>query len=357
MLASKSANRKLYLDFLRIIAILFVIYNHTNERGYYLYAFECPFYLKLLYIATAGVISVAVPIFLMISGSLLIPKQESLKDLYLKRVLRMVIVLVVFSVIQYAYWIIFEGEQLSLHFFLYYTVVGAMTPSYWYLYAYLAYLIALPLIRKLALNMSNRDFIYIFIIYFVVECVFKTLVFFSGLGEMNGFFDIPFLDKIIIYPLLGYYLEHRLGSEKYNSKGTLICIGVIVVSEVMIIIMTLHRNLPFEEFTVYDTGLYAGGFTFCLAFAIFYLVKQIFKNCDANKHKVLSWIITTLGGCTFGVYLIEVMVRGQTGWIYDKIEPIFGKYPSAWLWCISVFLIAAVIIYILRLIPGVKKIL
>ena len=78
---ANTKQRKLYLDFLRIIAIIFVIYNHTSEKGYYLYAYDSPFILKVIYIATGALIAVAVPIFFMISGSLLIPKEESIGDL------------------------------------------------------------------------------------------------------------------------------------------------------------------------------------------------------------------------------------------------------------------------------------
>ena len=70
--------RKLHYDILRIIASLCVIYNHTSERGYYLYAFPCSFILKDFYIAVAALIAVAVPIFFMISGALLLSKDEPL---------------------------------------------------------------------------------------------------------------------------------------------------------------------------------------------------------------------------------------------------------------------------------------
>ena len=277
-----SSNRKVYPDVLRIIAILFVMYMHTDENGYYLYAFNCPFVLKLIYIATTAFVSVAVPIFFMISGAFLIGKEETVKELYRKRVLRIVIVLVVFTLIQYAYHIWAYDFPLDIVYFLENTIGGSIPPSYWYLYAYLAYLISLPLIRKLALSMSNRDYRYLFIVYLIVEGLFPTLAFLLGVDEINGFFLIPFLNRVIIFPLLGYYMEHRVPEEKYNKKGVLIKVGLIIVTLIFIVAMTLYRDLPYEAFTVYDKGMYITGFTIVLDAGLFYIVKTAFKNVKSK---------------------------------------------------------------------------
>lgn len=347
--------RKIYLDVLRIIAILFVIYNHTNEKGYYLYAFDCPYVLKIIYIAFAALIAVAVPIFFMISGSLLIPKEESIKDLYRKRVLRMVIVLVVFSIIQYGYEVLFWDAEFSVKYFIKNITADNITPAYWYLYAYIAYLICLPLIRKLALHMSNKEYKYLFAIFLLVEGVLAGVMTISGLGEINSFFAIPFFNRIIIYPLLGYYMEHRVKEEKYNAKGMLKWIALMIIVLALITVMSLIRNLPYEEFTTYDKGLFVTGFTFVLDVGVFYIVKLLFKN--KNVPKPVSTIIVALGSTVFGVYLIENIVRKQTAFIYDAMSLAIGRFPAVLIWCLIVFLISAIIVYIIKLIPGIKKLL
>ncbi|MGC4017984.1 MAG: hypothetical protein QM793_01265 [Muricomes sp.] len=35
---SVEKNRKIHMDFIRIAAIFFVVFNHTNEKGYFLFA-------------------------------------------------------------------------------------------------------------------------------------------------------------------------------------------------------------------------------------------------------------------------------------------------------------------------------
>ena len=347
--------RKLYLDLLRIIAILFVIYNHTSEKGYYLYAFDCSMPFKIIYMSTGALIAVAVPIFFMISGSLLIPKEESLKDLYLKRVLRMVIVLAVFSVIQYAFNVIVNKEEFSIQFFFKNTLTDNIIPAYWYLYAYIAYLICLPFLRKLAKNMSNGEFKYLFILFLIIEGVFSLVLYVLYQGGYNSFFVIPFFNRIVIYPLLGYYMEHRVEESRYNVKGMLKWILLMIIVIALIVAMSIYRNLPYEEFTIYDKGLFTTGFTIILDVGVFYIAKMIFKQRKANKG--VSFILTALGSTVFGVYLTENIIRNYTVGVYDYLASLVGRFIAAWIWCTLVFLIGAVIIYIIKLIPGVKKIL
>lgn len=352
---ANTKQRKLYLDFLRIIAIIFVIYNHTSEKGYYLYAFDAPFLLKVIYIATGALIAVAVPIFFMISGALLIPKEESIIDVYKKRVLRMVIVLLLFSGLQYALLVINDNVELSVRYFITHITTESIVAPYWYLYAYLAYLICLPLLRKMATNMTNREFKYLFAAFLVVEGLLAAVLFIFNIGEMTAFFTIPFFNRVVVYPLLGYYMEHRMTKEQYTLKGALICIALMIAVLILIVVNTLHRNLPYEEFTTYDKGLFVTGFTMVLDAGVFYIVKLIFK--DRTAPKALEFIITALGSTVFGVYLIEDIIRSKTVVVYDAMVPYIGKFLSSWVWCVFVFLVGAVIIYIIKLIPGVKKLL
>ena len=350
-----SKDRKIYLDILRIIAILLVIYNHTSEKGYFLYAFDAPLVLRIIYIMAGALVAVAVPIFFMISGTLLIPKEESIGDLYKKRVLRMVIVLVLFSVLQYAYQVVFDGVDLSVRYFLVHTITETIIPQYWYLYTYLAYLICLPLLRKMALNMKDKEYKYLFGAFLIMEGAIAAIVFLLNVGDMTSFLAVPFFNRVIVYPLLGYYMDNKVPEEKYNSKGVLKWIGLMIIVLVFVVAMTLYRDLPYEEFTTWDKGLFTTGFTLILDAGVFYIMKFLFKGRTVKKG--LATFITAVGSTVFGIYLIENIIRDRTIFIYDFISGVLGKFLGAWLWCLIVLIIGAVIIYIVKLIPGVKKLL
>ena len=103
--------RKLNLDVLRIVACFLVIVNHTDNKmllsltpskSWFVSAF-------IFYIC-----KVAVPLFIMISGAVLLGKEESYKDLYKKRVLKTVLVILIFSFVYYIDKVRIDGAVFSL---------------------------------------------------------------------------------------------------------------------------------------------------------------------------------------------------------------------------------------------------
>lgn len=92
----------LYVEILRIFCIVFVIFNHTGSMGYvYFLNYEAgtvPYWFYMFFTAIAGI---SVPIFLMISGMLLLGKDESIGFIWKKRISKYVIILALFSLLFY----------------------------------------------------------------------------------------------------------------------------------------------------------------------------------------------------------------------------------------------------------------
>lgn len=352
-------NRKVYYDILRILAILCVIYNHTNKRGYYLYAFESALPLKIFYILMAEFVAIGVPLFFMISGALLLGKEESIGDVYKKRLLRMLIVLIVFSLIQFIHQVYIGEMQATIGSFFNNIITKSMVPSYWFLYAYLAYLIILPLLRKLVKAMSDDDFKYLIIIYLVIEGLLTIVLYLKGYKKYSDFFERPLFDRIIIFPVVGYYLENRIPDEKYNVRGIYRLIMASAITFAVFVAMTLYRNLPYEEFTTYDKGLYTCGLTLILDITVFYIIKFLF-DIKVNGTQMSSKpykFITVVGTAVFGVYLIEGNVRYYTEAVCAFMSEYIGDFPAAIAWVLIIFSISLVISLIMKIIPGLKKVL
>ena len=347
--------RKTYIDALRIVAIFGVLYNHTNRRGYYLYAFSDARICQDFYIGIATLAATAVPIFFMISGALLLPKKESLKELFQKRILKMVLVLLVFSGIQYVLLLLEECVTFSRKAVVQAVLQDGVIPSYWFLYAYIAYLLLLPILRKVAEVMSKQDYFYLFALLLLVEGFLPMVLNLAGIGGTNYFFSIPFLNPIIIYPLLGYYLEQYMKESYYNKKTNIIvglCRAVVVL---FFIAMTQWRGLPYEEFTTYDKGLYTCSFTMLLDVGIYYFVKYF----DLRKQHSMKYdqMLHSMGECAFGIYLIEQPIRERSSFIYDGLSPVIGRFPACIVWVICIFIVAYSIVAILRRIPVVRKLI
>ena len=81
--------KRLHIEALRVIACFFVIFNHSQQRGYFLfsaYPQNSPEFW--LYMALSVFCKFSVPMFFAISGALLLTKDESLSVIYKKRVFR-----------------------------------------------------------------------------------------------------------------------------------------------------------------------------------------------------------------------------------------------------------------------------
>lgn len=89
-----------YLELLRIIAVVLVIFNHIDINHFYYHNTNNIVTFAVSVLVTV-VVRINIPIFLMISGSLLLKKEESIRDIFTKRISRIFLATIVFSVVQY----------------------------------------------------------------------------------------------------------------------------------------------------------------------------------------------------------------------------------------------------------------
>jgi surface polysaccharide O-acyltransferase-like enzyme len=74
---SVKKERKVYLDLIRILAAFCVIFNHTNDNGFFLFAArEWGSFTFWGYMFFSVFCKAAVPLFLMISGALMLSREE-----------------------------------------------------------------------------------------------------------------------------------------------------------------------------------------------------------------------------------------------------------------------------------------
>lgn len=116
---SKERTHKTYLDIIRIFAILTVIFNHTNARGYIYFTTVEPksaiYWISMIF---SILCKVNVPLFFMISGVTLLGREETIQEVWNKRIVRFLIVLMLFSLLQYMIGIKFDISQCKLVDFL-----------------------------------------------------------------------------------------------------------------------------------------------------------------------------------------------------------------------------------------------
>ena len=346
--------RKLHLDLLRMIAIVLVVYNHTDRNGCFYYLQIPDSFWRLPLIALAYVMRCAVSVFFMISGALLLGKSESLRDLYRKRVLRFAVVLVVASFLSYLFKIRQNLSGFSLYQFVYGLVTTGHCYAYWFLYLYLAWLICLPFLRKMAQNMSNREFQYLFLVVAATKLLaFVPLVLFREPSSFNGYF-IPFVvDRTVMFPLLGYYLEERVPDRFFCRRTT---VALLLAMLAATVVTVASENFWLSQYMHWEDNGGEGYYSvlgFVPAVLLYYLAKLRFLRRAPGR--VEQRVISLFGGCSFGLYLFQHMYLEMTDDLVFR--NVFGTWLGTVVWVLSVCLLGTAVVWLLRKIPGVKRLI
>lgn len=298
-----NATKKLYLEAVRILAVLLVIFNHTD--GFIYYTTPCSAVTYLYSLILAIVCRMAVPLFFMISGALLLSGEEDIGVLLKKRVARMLVVLAGVSLAYYLFDIA-RGriEEPGAVDFLVRLSVNGIRDSFWFLYAYTGVLLLVPFFRKMAPYLDRKLALYLLALKGLCSLVLPVAQLMLG-REVS--FEFGFVDGYIYYLLAGYYID-REGLPFHIGKRDMGSLAMMLSGMVLVAL-----NGVFLYYGKKVTGEYQAvlldSFVFLTAPLTFATVRGGIKKvvCGGRLEK----IILTLGSCVFGIYLFDNFLRWQ----------------------------------------------
>lgn len=337
----------IYLEVLRIIALFMVMWNHSYEAGFYLFLNNQNSRFYLFYIACSILCKIGAPLFFMISGCLLLGKEETFRELFRKRILKTVIVIILYNL---GYLLYYSRPLKELGIFVY---SQGISEAGWFLYAYLAFLILLPILRKLVKLLSGEEYIAIWIVGVICVTLLPILEFFSGWAH-NESFNLPELFAWnIFYPLMGYYCGKVLHMESGKRKWAAGCTILLLLSLLVNSKLLAYRFALTGE---YADGLFHRSFLPILTICFFLLVRLAFSNMKIPT--LISNILQNLGACGYGVFLLEQVLRDKTAFFYRKcLEAGMMQIFASWAWIIFAMGVGYVVVFVIRLIPIFRKIL
>ena len=352
----------LHIEVIRIIAAYFVIFNHTTSNGFFLFAqYERGSLLYWIYMTLSVFCKISVPLFFMIAGALLLRKDISLKKLWCEKIAKMVIVLFVFSLVMYIGALSYSSDfHLSVKDFLKKLYMEKASFAYWYLYAYIGLLISLPFLRAIVKEIKEIHYKYLIILYIIFTAVIPCVEYrlFQGSISINGDIKPTWLfTNIVFWPLLGYYLENIYDYNKCNNKVivTWIFSGIVGIGISCYMIYYMHGVMGKCKETNAQT--FHMMFIVFPCIAIYMGLKKLFLNYHTKKF--LRKISVSVGGCTFGIYLIHVLVKENFSFLWDVFREkwYMNDMIVALFFCLIVFFVSYMIIRILKKVPVVKKLI
>lgn len=338
--------RKVHLDILRIVGAFWVLFNHSQMFYYYM-TVKPTSVSYWLWVSISAFCKMAVPLFFMVSGALLLGKEETVKKVYQHRIFKVVLIIGIFSTFQYAYQLL-HGGQTSVGEFIKILYKSRITSSYWFLYSYLAAIIMLPFIRRIAQNITFSELIY----FFILKLVFHTaLPIFEIKFSSHVNLSIDILSDNIFFMIMGYYMENKLTKDWYQKKNmislSIACIVGMFATGAAVVLEATKVGEATEN--------YIGCFTCVTTIWAYAIVKYICINHTFGENSA-KWI-TYLGSCTLVVYLIGNLITDNVLTIEQFLLSHCTLFFGAIIYVLMRLGIGFLIATVLKQIPLLKKIL
>lgn len=291
---------------------------------------------------------VSVPLFLMLTGFLLLGKTEPLGQFLKKRLVKVAIPLLVWSVIYLVWSTYLGGDEMKLRNFariLY-------QPAYyhlWYFYALIGLYLFIPILRILASNAEKKFLFYFVGIWFVAASFFPMV---ESINDLNFEWDFRFIGGFVGYLVLGTLI----GQWQFGKKGILIAWIVLLLSLSFTIIATGWASGGASEFDG-QFYKYLSPNIILAAGSSFLLIRMLFSKIQWSDR--LEMVLSELGLASLGFYLIHPIVlfylqKGLLGRsVSADISPALLSIPAT---VLAAYLISLALVLAMRKIPVIRAI-
>lgn len=340
---------KTYIYFLKVFAIFLVIYNHTGAFNLFYTGKTSKFYF--IYVFLSSFCKIAVPIFFMSSGALILGRDESLSTVVKNRVLRFAKILILFSFITYFFKLILNDALSTFSMTEFFRILYSdrVIVSYWYLYYYLGLMIMLPFIRKMAINMSNIEFKYligVFIGYNFITIMIKVLFDI----HISGLLHVPIVtSNAIFYFMVGYYIDNRIKEETIRQLKYLHIVLISIFTTIFSSFIIIIENRGGESQVAHSLLIAIP------TIMVFIFIKKFTIENQLSPH-VIS-ITKRLSGATLVIYLLEGILQMYFTPLYLWLAPRYTVIISSIIIIILVVFVGYMINYLLNKVSIIKKIL
>ena len=290
-----------YYDFLRILSVTAVILLHVSVQCWN--EIDVRTLNWNVMNAYRSIASFGVPVFVMISGALFLGRENSVKRLYSKNIRRIAIVFVFWSLVYAVYnYIKYKSFGVFINSFL------SGKYHMWFLFMIVGLYMIIPLLQPITKSHKlTRYFLILFLFFGILlpQAVQLLKYKFAGIaGILEG--DISNFNLFFVVGYSGYFvLGYYLSTIELNKRSRYIIYALGMIGAIATALLSRFASY-------YDgkaNGTFYGVFSinvFLLAMSIFVLFKN---TVDESKLKHNSRaIITTLSKCTFGAYLVHMLL-------------------------------------------------
>ncbi|PZU98911.1 MAG: hypothetical protein DCE90_03655 [Pseudanabaena sp.] len=295
--------RIIFADILRIIAIIAVITLHSTVdlfRSYGSVNIDWWWLGNILNCSSKW----AVPIFVMLSGMLLLDpsKSFSFKSFLNKRLPKILIPLFFWTIFYELYIVVLINKlNIDLPQLIKNIYTGEVHFHLWFLYMIIGLYLFTPIFRYFIKTHDEFEIQFFLCIWFIVNGIVNSLDTFFDI--QNGFYLNLFVGFSGYY-VLGYYLNTKLYNRKHRYIAIATLIFSVATSAILIFFLFTNNFASKVDIVIDNISL----FTIINTICIFIIVKSIdWESLLKNNTSILN-IIKSLSLSSYGIYLIHIVI-------------------------------------------------
>lgn len=312
--------RIFYYDAIKVFAIFLVcVYHYNNFDLDILTNTNVAAYVHYCFF---GISSMAVPLFFMVNGALLLNRSYELKT-HLKKTLYLYILVAVWSAISLIIFMIINGASYSLTDFVsaWYHFKDGENNHLWFLQALISVYLLFPFV-KLIYDIPQRKLLMLFC--FLIFVFSFGNAFLNSVLNLFGFIfglDIFKNVSIDLFPVINpfgnyyyafiYFIVGGILAEKVRGNTITVSLAVLVASFLISLgALFLHGVLMTNlSHAFYDTvwNGYSSVMTLIMASSTFLFLSKL-KYCN----KRINHYLTVIGSNTLGIYLVHRFLGAVT---------------------------------------------
>nr|WP_285756696.1 acyltransferase family protein [Nocardiopsis ansamitocini] len=295
-----------------------------------------------------------VPVFIMISGALLLkPRQEGLRSFYQRRFSRIGIPLVVWSAVYLSLELFYRGgltwSDVPARLFS-----GSPELHLYFLFVLAGLYVLTPFLRLITRYASTRMLWWFAILMSGLGLVDEAIAAFQGIGEPNA------VTRFL--PFVGYYvMGYLLRETRLSARSTWIAGGVFVAVTAVTALGVGAFTLPAQSITapagyLYD---YLSVNVVIMSVAAFLLLQslgsrwRLFTDPDRDTESARRWL-KTFSDLSFGVFLVHLIVQRELRALTGLPDDALLMTATVLVQTVAVIAVSLVITALLRRIPGLR---
>lgn len=336
-----------WIDCMRVLACFLVVFSHCCDAFVAQFNNDYPTFLQGC--ALGSLVRPCVPLFVMMSGVLLLPVRGTMNEFYSKRLKRLLVPLLFWSLVLplafYAYlnfapasnsplvdMSLFTWDMTLRKLYTFVFNFNYDTTPLWYLYMLIGLYLVMPILSawlKGATQKEVKTFLYLWgasLLVPYIKILAPSLGYIGVFGNMNilgvcdwnAYGTFYYVSGFVGYLVLAYYLV-KYPLQWSWKKIAAICTPMFVVGFAITFggYVAMQDFFPGNYAYLEIMWLFSGINVFLMTFAVFVVVQKL----DVSSSPVLS----KMASMTFGIYLCHFVIV-QMG--YDLFEVLLPGVPA-----------------------------